>query len=98
MLRVEIRSTETITKSGTAKASGRPYTIIEQHGLVSLPDGQTRRVVLSLEANEAPLQPGVYEPKAAAFYVGRFDDLAISMRAKHWQPAQAAVRSVAAAK
>lgn len=89
MLTIKIDSTETVTKSGNAKASGKPYSITEQTGLVQFPNGECRRLALSLEANETPLAVGTYEPKPSAFYADRFG-IAVSMRARHWQRVEAA--------
>lgn len=84
MFRVTIKDATTETKSGVSKA-GRPYSIIEQAGIVELPNGERRRIPLTLENGEAPLQPGEYEPKTTAGYVGDFGSLVVSTRARHWQ-------------
>ena len=95
MIRIEIRSPEVTVKSGVATRTGKPYSIREQYGLVTLPTGEVRRVAISLEANDEPMAPGTYEPQESAFYVGGFDALSISMRKRHWRRADAAaVRKV----
>lgn len=84
---VTVREAKIDTKSGTSRRTGRPYSINEQPAFVTLPNGETRRITLSLEDGDAPLQPGDYMPKDSAYWVGDFGALSISTRAKHWMPA-----------
>jgi hypothetical protein len=81
-LEIEVRTTDVQDKKGISK-KGAPYHIREQFGLVALPSGETRRVVISLEADDEPLAPGVYVPGPNAYYVDRFDSLAVSSRRRH---------------
>ncbi len=89
MFSLTIKSTEVATKSGVSR-QGKPYSIIEQQGVIELPNGERRVIPLALEANEAPLTPGMYEPKGSAAFVGQYGKLEVSTRARHWQPAKAA--------
>ena len=91
MFRITVKDTTTETKSGVSKA-GRPYSIIEQAAIVDLPSGERRRIPITLEAGEAPLAPGDYEPKSTAGYVGDFGSLVVSTRARHWQPVRAVAK------
>ena len=84
-LKLTINSQEVVTKSGTAKATGKPYSMREQHGLCALPNGEVRRVPLLLEADENPLVSGDYETKPEAFGFNKFGEPVISMRARHWR-------------
>lgn len=85
MFRINVTSTEVDTKSGIAKRTGNPYSIREQVAIVDLPNGERRRVRMGLENDEPPMAVGQYEPKPSAFYIGDFDSLAVSTKAKHWQ-------------
>ena len=88
LLKVEIRDAAPAginEKSGVARGSGRPYHMIEQDAFCTFPNGEVRRVTLSLEKIEEALPPGQYEPKPSAFYAGDWGSIAVSMRTKHWQ-------------
>ena len=78
------------TKSGVSRKTGRPYSITEQGAFVTLPNGEKRRITLGLDDGDAGLPPGDYEPRDSAVFVGDFGALAISTKAKHWQPVKAA--------
>ena len=95
-LKIEVREAKIDTKTGTSRKTGRPYSINEQPAFVSLPTGETRRLTLQHEEGDQPLQPGHYEPKASAYWVGDFGALSISTRAKHWQPVSKAAAVKAA--
>jgi hypothetical protein len=91
-IKAKIDSQEIAVKSG--EKNGKPWQIREQSALVSFPNGEARRLALSLEANDLALPLGEYEPKDAAFYAGKFG-IEVSMRARHWQPVAAvAIRKV----
>lgn len=92
MFALTIKSTETSTKSGVS-GRGKPYSITEQQGVIELPNGERRVIPLTLEAGEQPLQPGNYEPKGSAAYVGSFGKLEVSTRARHWQPVRTPAKS-----
>ncbi len=82
-LQIEITAPNATTRSGIK--NGKPWTIIEQHGMVTYPNGERRRSSLQLEENDSDLVPGIYEPKDSALYPGVFGAIHVSMRAKHWQ-------------
>lgn len=85
MLRVTISDTVIETKSGTAKRTGNPYSIREQPAVIDLPNGERRRYRIGLEGDEHALPVGQYEPKKSAFFMGDFDSLQVSNKAKHWE-------------
>lgn len=83
------------TKSGNAKATGKPYSMTEQPALITLPSGERKRMSLSLEAPSDAYPVGtVLEPKDTALSVNGFR-IELQLRAKHWQKVEAAaVRKV----
>lgn len=84
-LTIEIRDAKIDTKSGVSRKTGKPYSIAEQQGYVTLPNGEIRRVVLQHDDGDAALPVGRYSPKPSAYWVGDFGALSISTRAKHWE-------------
>lgn len=78
-----VSSEETTTKKGTAKGSGKAYSITEQTVMMEFPSGERMRHALSLEDNELPLIKGTYTPKPTAFYKDGFS-LVVSSRARDW--------------
>lgn len=98
MIRIEVTA-EVLTKSGIAKATGKPYEIREQVAYAHLLDstGSTQRypqrILLPIRRDAAPIEPGDYQPTAESFYVGDFGALSFSPRLK-----PLAVRPVVAAK
>ena len=96
-LLINVREAAIDPKHGTSRKTGRPYSIYEQGAYVTLPNGETRRVVLQHEEGDQALPVGQYQPKASAYWVGDFGALSISTRAKHWEPVKAAAAPVAKA-
>ena len=97
MIRVTISSADVpTTKSGVSRKTGQPYSITEQPCIVSLPNGERRRITLGLEDGDKGLPAGEYEPAPSAVFVGDFGALAISTKAKHWTPVKAAAAARAA--
>lgn len=76
MINIEIKSQETRTKSGVSK-KGKPYSITEQFGWVTLANGETRRVVIALEDGALPYASGRYELHRDSLYVDGFGQLAL---------------------
>jgi hypothetical protein len=82
MIKVEITSTEVMTKNGISKV-GKPYTIREQSGFAHLvgKDGQAQKypqgIRVNLEDDQAAFPVGMYELAASSLYVGKFGQLAI---------------------
>ena len=88
-LQVDVREFKIETKNGVSRKTGKPYSIHEQPAYVTLPNGETRRVVLQHEDGDVALSLGLYRPKASAYWVGDFGALSISTRAKHWERVEA---------
>jgi hypothetical protein len=78
-----IQSEEVITKSGTAKKSGKPYAIREQTIMLTMGNGEVRRFSLTLDDNAQPLPKGNYAPGPNAAFLDGYD-LKISNRARDW--------------
>lgn len=95
-LTISIAEAKIDVKTGTSRKTGRPYTISEQAGFVTLPNGEKRRITLQHEDGDAALPAGDYVPRESAYWVGDFGALSISTRAKHWQPLPAKSVSKAA--
>lgn len=81
---IEVREANIVTKSGIGRTSGKPYRMDEQPAFVTLPNGETRRVMLSHNEGDAPLPVGRYVPLPSAYWVGDFGALSISTKARHW--------------
>lgn len=88
-VRAVVTSTEVQTRSGTAKGSGRAYSIRQQPVLIELPNGERRAHNLSLDEGAEALKVGTYEPAGSAFQFKGYD-LRISDRARDWKSAPAA--------
>lgn len=84
MIRVEIKSSEIRTKSGTSARTGKPYTIREQEGWAftfdrnSNPNPYPQKLAISLGVDQQPYAPGNYELSPASFYLNRFNQLEVS--------------------
>lgn len=80
MIRIEIKSTEVRTISGTSKA-GKPYSIRDQEAYAHTVgrDGQPRpypeRISLQLEDDQPPFEPGLYTLAPSSLYVGDYGRL-----------------------
>lgn len=84
------------TKSGNAKATGKPYTMTEQPALLNFPSGERKRVMLTLEAPSDAFEVGsVLQPKDTALYVSGFQ-IVLSTRGKDWQKVKAGATAKAA--
>lgn len=85
-IKVEVKSAEVFTKSGNAKASGKPYEIRTQEGYAFTVgrDGKPRpypeKVEVPLDKDQQPYKPGVYEISPSSFYVGDFFRLSCFLR------------------
>lgn len=93
---IEVREANIVPKHGTSRKTGKPYSMYEQAGFVSLPTGESRKVTLSHEEGDQPLAVGRYQPKPSAIWVGDFGALSISTRAKHWESVNAKAAQKAA--
>lgn len=80
-IRVKINSTDVEVKSGT-NARG-PWQIREQEGfLFKSGDEYPEKIVLVLDDNAQPYQPGMYELDEKSIYVGKFKQPQLRMRLK----------------
>lgn len=59
-LKVKVIDNTTSTRSGIAKASGKPYTIRTQDNVFVEMGGEVRRMPFTLNENESPHAPGYY--------------------------------------
>lgn len=100
MIRIEVKSTEVRTISGTSK-TGNPYCIRDQEAYAYTVgrDGQPRpypeRVSLQLEDNQAPIEPGNYTLSPASLYVGDYGRLMLGRPQLVKVPAVAAAKAAA---
>lgn len=84
MIKIEVESAETVTKSGVAAKTGKPYNIREQkaYAYTVAPDGKPNRyptsIKISLRDEQPPYQPGLYTLSPASLYTNKFDQLEIS--------------------
>jgi hypothetical protein len=74
MLKIEIKDVAVEQKSGTARQSGKPYTIRTQSGWTSL-NGETRRVPINLERDQPAYEVGQYVLADSSFIFGDFGRL-----------------------
>lgn len=81
MIRIEVKSTEVTTRSGTSQRTGQPWTIRSQEGYAYTFDqtGKVRpypeRISLQLDDNQLPFPIGNYDLSLASIYVGDFGRL-----------------------
>lgn len=62
MLKVKILSNDVSVRSGTARVSGKPYTMKSQENcVVELPDGEVRKFTIVLGDDQKAWEPGSYE-------------------------------------
>ncbi len=92
-IRIEVKSGAVVENSGTAKATGKPYTIRKQTAWAHVVDADGKpyeypaRIEFQLDRDDAPFAPGNYTIAPASFFVGDYDRLA--MRRLILQPIQA---------
>lgn len=81
MIKIEVKNTETRSKAGTGKRSGKAYSFKEQDAWAHLPgDPYPTRISLTLNDNDAPHAPGMYTLAPDSLYVGDFGSLAVKPR------------------
>ena len=79
-MKIEVKSEEVNTKTGFAKASGKPYSIREQFAYLHVPgDAYPVKCSLQLEDEQAPYPVGLYET-TNELYVGDFGRLNVSRK------------------
>lgn len=79
MIKIEVKSTETTTKSGTSGKTGKPYSIREQVACYAFltdrkrqPNAYPTRINVTLEDGQPPYEPGVYTIAEESLYADRF--------------------------
>lgn len=83
MIKIEVKSTEIESFSGTSKSTGKPFTIRNQMAYAFLLDkaGNARPypelIKLSLEDNQLPFPVGFYQLAPQSVFVDKFDRLAL---------------------
>lgn len=76
MLKIEIKSTEVVNKSGTAARSGKPYSINEQSAYFHQPGKEYPiEINITLQDGQNSYAPGFYDLDESSFFVGRFGSL-----------------------
>lgn len=84
MIKIEVKSAEVRTKSGTSARTGKPYSIPEQEAYAFTADRDGKpnpypvKVALTLQDNQPPYSPGFYTLAPQSLYVNRFGQLEIS--------------------
>lgn len=79
MIRIEIKSAAIREKAGTAKATGKPYSMRFQqvyiHGFYQdgFPSDVPRATTIQMEENQQPYPVGLYAMSDESFYFGDFD-------------------------
>jgi hypothetical protein len=83
MVRIEVISDKVSVKSGTARQSGKAYSIREQEAYVFLVDKDgvvpkyPTKIKINIEDGQQPYQPGFYTLSPTSLYVGEFDSLKV---------------------
>lgn len=86
MIKVEVKSTEVVTKSGVSARTNKPYSIREQVAVYAFlfdRDGRANpyptRVTISLRDEQEPYPVGLYTLAPESFYVDRFNALSLGL-------------------
>jgi len=74
MLKIQVKSTAVQLREGTS-GKGKPYSINEQEAWCDLPNGERRRVKISLEAKKPPYAVGDYVLSPESFMVDQYGQL-----------------------
>lgn len=90
MIRIEIESTQILSRSGTSSRTGKPYEIREQNALLfregeRYPD----KIRIPVPEGRSAYQPGAYMLHDSSFSVSRFGALEVSRPVLVAMPAQA---------
>lgn len=95
MIRISIDNPEVTTRSGVAKATGKPYTVREQEGWAYMYDkngrieSHPRAIKINLRETEPAYAVGDYILQAQSLYVGKFGSLEVGSLVLVKAPAQA---------
>lgn len=96
MIKVEVKSTEVVTKSGVSARTNKPYSIREQVGVYAFlndrdgkPNPYPTRITISLRDEQQPYETGLYTVAPESFYVDRFNALSLGLVLRPLSPAAA---------
>jgi hypothetical protein len=82
-IKIEVKTTEVSTKSGTSAKTGKPYSIREQEAWAYTTDRDGRphpypqRIRITLGDDQPPYPTGLHTLSPASFFVDRFGGLAL---------------------
>ena len=83
MVKIEIESAETKTKSGVSARTGKPYSMREQRGYVYVigsegkPNRHPSPLVFTLRDEQPAYAPGFYTLAPESLYTNKFDQLEV---------------------
>lgn len=87
-IKIEVKSTEVHTKSGTAAATGKPYSIREQDAWAFTTDREgnpqeyPQAIRITLDDQQQPYPVGFHTIAPTSFYVGQWGQLMCRIRLK----------------
>jgi len=76
-MKVKFTSLQIQSRTIKAKATGKEYTFREQEALVSFPNGEVRKIAVSLEHDQAAYSLGEWLLGDGSFMVDRFNRLTL---------------------
>jgi hypothetical protein len=79
-IRIEVKSTEVVTRSGTAKRSGQPYSMSEQRGWLHGAKDYPTEVSFVLGREQLPFAPGWYTVGPECCVVDRYGNVALRLQ------------------
>jgi hypothetical protein len=83
-IKIEVKSAEIYTKTGTSARTGKPYSIREQDAYAHICDRDGKpqpypvKIKLMLGDQQSPHAPGNYQLSDTSFWVDRFAGLSIT--------------------
>jgi len=78
VIRIEIKSGETVTREGTSK-SGRPYKLVEQRGWLHGAKDYPVEVSFLLDNGQLPFAPGFYTAGAECVVIDRYGSASLQL-------------------
>lgn len=91
MIKIEITTPSFEEKRGTSARTGKPYSIREQEAWAFLcdregkPQPHPQRIKVTLDDQQAPYNPGLYQLDPSSIFVGDFAQLNIRARLRPLQ-------------
>lgn len=77
MLRIEVKSTALKLREGVS-GKGKAYAFNQQEAWIDMPNGERRKLTLTLDTKAQPYAPGTYELAPESFGVDQFGTLELS--------------------